>query len=155
MRLGPASFVTLIFLLAACAETPRCVERGVAPRTTVEIECNAGKVAVCGTDSVALYQGADDPTPGALRPVPPEDVASGSCDGLSANCRTRPICGAAGEGATCADGTSPVCVRGVVTEIMTVTPRPDAGTPTEDDAGTPDAGDIDAGDIDAGDFDAG
>src|SRR5688500_16096215 len=105
MRLTRLVFV-MPLVLAACAETPRCVERGTPPRTTIEIECNAGKVPVCGNDTAALYQTADDPSPGALRPVPPDSVEDGACDeSLGSNCRTRPVCGAAGEAVTCADGT--------------------------------------------------
>ncbi len=42
------------FVLLACAETPRCVERGTPTRPRVEIECNAGKVPVCGNDPDAI-----------------------------------------------------------------------------------------------------
>jgi hypothetical protein len=158
MRLGLALVLTSL-VLAACAETPRCIERGTPPRTTIEIQCNAGKVAVCSNTSERLYQGADDPSPGALRPVPAESDADGVCDPGVNNCRTRPLCGGAGQAVTCGDGTSPICVRGEVTEITAPPPPVDSGPPEEDagsDAGSDvDAGDVDAGDFDAGDFDAG
>lgn len=165
-------------VLAACNEGPRCALRGTPPRETVQIECNAGKVPICGMDTIANYQGPDDPSPGALAPVPtsedgrcpeatlqecfvgdldnppiPCETAGENCDSdrrCRPNCRTRPICGEAGQGPTCADGTSPVCVLGVVEEIEPPRPMVDAGMPIDAGMTMTDAGMADAGMTDAG-----
>jgi hypothetical protein len=134
-------------LLAACSETPRCVDRGTPERPRVVVECNAGKVAVCGNDPDLIYD-----TSGALLPVPPDSVTNGSCDGFTGPCRPRPVCGSAGAAPTCATGEGAVCTLGAV---RTATPpRPDSGPPPPPpDSGPPppeDAGPGDAGSDDGG-----
>jgi hypothetical protein len=150
MRLDRALFLfALPVLLIACSETPRCVERGTPPRTSIVIECNAGKVPVCGNDPADLY---DDH--GALRPVPAASVADGLCPAGATNCRTRPVCQQETMSAVCNDGLGVTCVLGAIDEIAP--PRPDSG-PAPQDAGS-DAGTLeeDAGsEDDAGSADAG
>jgi hypothetical protein len=162
-------------VLAACNEGPRCELRGAGRGDCdddsdcpegfgcgeelecqpVVIECNAGKVPVCGMEQNEIYQGPEDPSPGALRPVPSSD--DGTCDGFGDNCRTRPLCDSASASPTCADGRSPVCVRGAIEILEPETPTPDAGMMTMPDAGMVDAGmtAADAGMTDAGMTDAG
>lgn len=155
MRLSRLSLVLAPFLLlVACSETPRCVDRGTPDRPRIVIECNAGKVPVCGNDPDLLYGSS-----GALLPVPTEaESASGSCDGLSGPCRTRPVCSEAGADVTCADGQAPVCVLGEVDNRTA--PRPDSGTPPTPDSGTPEEdagtdGGTDAGSTEDAGTDAG
>ncbi len=155
MRLDRGLFLfALPVLLIACSETPRCVERGAPPRTSIVIECNSGKVPVCGNDPSVLYDEG-----GALRPVPAASVADGLCPAGATNCRTRPVCQQDTMTAVCNDGLGVTCVLGTVDEIAP--PRPDsgpapqdagsdAGTPDEEDAGTDAGSDGDAS-TDAGD----
>ena len=145
-----------LLLAFACAEQPRCVERGTVARPRVDVECSADKVPVCGDDPATIYNSGT----GALLPVPPDSVASGSCEGIDGNCRPRPTCASAGATVACATGETAYCRLGRVRTVMTVTPTPDSGPPPDDagsdeDAGDVDAGDVDAGDVDAGDVDAG
>lgn len=153
-------------LVGACAETPRCVERGTPPRTVTVVECNAGKVAVCST---ATYdpetgEGTYDPDTGALVKVPATvSGAQLTCDDYpnfpgtapgSVRCRPSPSCPGAGQPAVCPNGAQPVCVLG--REEALSRPAVDAGTSPDagmhDDAGT---GPTDAGSEDGGQADAG
>lgn len=150
MRLSTLLFA-LPLVLTACAETPRCVDRGTPERPRIEIECNAGKVPVCGDDPEALYNDQ-----GGLRPVPDTSVADGICPDGIANCRTRPVCQQEKMKVVCNDGTSPVCVLGAINEIRPPRPMVDAGGGEDAGGETPDAGDLeDAGVTDAGGEDAG
>lgn len=147
----PAWYFVVVFglVLAACAETPRCVERGTPPQ--LQIECNPGKVPVCGSDPMALYD-----ENGRLRPVPHSSVADGLCPAGEENCRTRPICQQDTRTVVCNDGTSPTCVLGAIDELdPPPQPMPDSGAPDRDAGGSEDAGsDDDAGpDDDAGSTD--
>ncbi|MFK7987903.1 MAG: hypothetical protein AB8I08_17930 [Sandaracinaceae bacterium] len=162
MRLGRFVMVIPFLLLFACAEAPECL----APPSGegAVLDCSAGKVPVCGDDPMSLY----DEGTGALLPVPGDEVANGSCDGVTGPCRTRPVCGSVGGEATCADGTAPRCVLGRVVEIRPEPmPTPDAGPPpvdagsdagtdagTETDAGTDAGTEVDAG-TDGGPIDSG
>ncbi len=118
-----------------CAEASECSGEGAV---CVDghcqrpiIECNAGKVPVCGNDPDDLYAPS-----GALLPVPSFSASpSGSCDGVSGPCRTRPSCEQIGAPVTCASGEAPVCVLGQVTTVAP--PRADSGPPPTPDSGPP------------------
>ncbi len=160
MRLVRVLLVSAFVLASACAETPRCVDRGSAGRPSIVVECNAGKVAVCSTATYdpATGEGSYDPNTGALVKVPA--TVGGTqlgCDAYpnypgTTFCRPAPSCPGAGQAAVCPGGAQPVCVVGRQEALMaptTATPdagMPDGGTP-EEDAGSPDAGtsDTDAG----------
>lgn len=89
---------------AACAETPRCKERGDPPQLVPE--CNAKKAAVCGDREEELY----DPLTGALLPLSPRE--DGSCDGVIEPCRPRPLCRTVDEPPSCPGGRDPLCLLG-------------------------------------------
>ena len=72
MRRAWMPLVTLSLLAFGCAEQPRCEARGSASRPRVDVECNAGKVPVCGDDPLEIYSQST----GALLPVPPDPVRS-------------------------------------------------------------------------------
>lgn len=149
MRLDRVFLVfALPFLLAACSETPRCVERGTPPALVAE--CNPGKVAVCGNDPELLYD--ED---GALRPVPPASVADGLCPEGADNCRTRPVCQQDTRAAVCNDGLGVTCVLGRVETLNPPRPTPDAGPTQPMDAGSDAGGDEDAGSVEDAGTDAG
>ena len=103
MRRAWMPLVTLSLLAFGCAEQPRCEARGSASRPRVDVECNAGKVPVCGDDPLEIYSQST----GALLPVPPDSVANGSCAGIEGPCRPRVICASAGASPTCANGAAP------------------------------------------------
>lgn len=151
MRLARVFLFALPVLLVACSETPRCVLSGMPPAPVVE--CNPGKVPVCGNDPALLYD--ED---GALRPVPPESVSvDGRCPAGEDNCRTRPVCAQETMNVVCNDGLGATCVLGAVDELdPPPTPTPDSGPDEEPDAGSgEDAGRDDAGaEADAGSADA-
>src|SRR5690606_22263488 len=110
MRLDRISLLFALPLLVACAETPRCVERGAS--ATLTVECSAGKVPVCGDDPEKLYD-----EHGALRPVPAASVADGLCPDGARNCRTRPVCQQDTGEVVCNDGQAPLCKLGQVKEL--------------------------------------
>lgn len=147
--LGLASLFLLC--LAGCREEAACVERNVAGRMEVVVECSTGKVAVCGTEGAEVY----DPMTGALLPVPSEELsADGSCPDGVGDCRPRPTCAGDDQPVMCANGETAYCVLGNVDEIDPPMMIPDAGPPM--DAGTIDAGAGDAGEgTDGGDTDGG
>lgn len=168
MRLSRVVLVLVPLLASACAETPRCVDRGTADRPRVVVECNAGKVAVCSTASYdpATGEGTYDPNTGGLVRVPA--TVSGTQLGCDAYpdfpgmtfFRPAPTCPAAGQAVVCPNGAQPVCVLGSQEALAApMTPTPDAGMPdagSGEDAGAPDAGSLeDAGAEDAGALDAG
>lgn len=101
------------------------------------VECNAGKVPVCGNDPARIY----DPL-GALLPVPPESVANGSCDGIAGSCRPRPVCARGGEPVTCVTSETAYCVLGAV---QTTAPPAMPAPPPSMDPGPPASGSADAG----------
>lgn len=128
MRIRPIAVgvLPLALLLAGCPAVPRCAERVSGGHTEVVIRCNAGQVPVCGDKAAQLY----DPMTGALLPVPPDGVASGSCQGFGELCRPRPRCSRAGAGVQCPAGYPPRCVLGL---LRTLTPD---GAPVPRDGGS-------------------
>ncbi len=140
-------FLALASLLlgTACAETPRCVERN----GQIQLECNAGKTAVCGTRiySAERASGTYDPNTGGLVRVPPVvdgvRLSCGDFPGFPRTpCRELPSCEGEGSTPTCPGEDGPLCVLGMEETLLApvVVPPPDAGPA---DAGV-DAG-VDAG----------
>jgi hypothetical protein len=133
-------------LAAACAETPRCVDRGTPETPRVVVECNTGKVPVCGTEvyDVETGIGTYDPNSGGLVRVPGmEGSTQLSCSDYpgypgTVRCRPLPSCSGAGAAPACpANHGDPVCVVGMTQALAppTMTQPPADGGTSEEDGG--------------------